>query len=205
MRRVFRIPFGRRRVEREIDDELRFHIEARTERLISGGLSPDAARAEAVRQFGDLAGVRDSCAILDHERERSMSRASLLDEVRHDIRFAVRTLRRNAGFSTIVIGMLAVGIGANTAIFTLVDALLLRELAVSHPEQLIAIGDKARTGSMSVGSPRTDLISYPLYKDLRDRNHTVSGLVASGRSGRMELIASARGTQPERPRARYVS
>src|SRR5207245_7842750 len=123
----------------ESGDELRCHIEARTERLISGGLSPDAARAEAVRQFGDLDGVRDSCAILDHERERSMSRASLIDEIRHDVRFALRTLRRNAGFSTIVVGMLAVGIGANTAIFTLVDALLLREIAVSHPEELIAV------------------------------------------------------------------
>ena len=134
-----------------------------------------------------------------------MNRASLIDEVVHDVRFAVRTLRRNAGFSAIVVGMLAVGIGANTAIFTLVDALLLRELPVPHPEQLIAIGDKSRTGSMSIGSPRTDIISYPLYKDLRDRNHTLSGLVASGRSGRLDLVATSDGSQPDHPRGRYVS
>ena len=64
MRRVFRIPFGRGQIGREIDDELAFHLDARTRKLIDDGWSPDAARREAVRQFGDLAAVRDSCVDL---------------------------------------------------------------------------------------------------------------------------------------------
>jgi putative ABC transport system permease protein len=205
MRRVFRIPFTRGHIDREIDDELAFHIETRTRRLIAAGWSADAARSEAMRQFGDVASVRASCVELDQERERAMHRANLIAELRQDVAFAVRTLRRNFAFTVLVVGALAVGIGANTAIFTLVDAVLVAKLPVSHPEALVAIGNTSRVGGISTGFPQTNLISYPLYKDLRDRNQSFSGLLASGRSDRLDVRVDDNDAELEHPRGRFVS
>src|SRR5262249_44914581 len=139
MRRVFRLPFSRARVDREVDDELAFHLETRVERLIAQGWTRDAARQEALGQFGDLASVRDSMIALDHERDRSARRADLLGELRQDFAYGVRALRRNLGVTAIIVAVLATGIGANTAIFTLLDALLLRPVAARAPEELVAI------------------------------------------------------------------
>jgi predicted permease len=205
MRRVFRIPFTRGYIGREIDDELAFHLEARTRKLIAAGWSPDAARREALRQFGDVVAVRDSLVALDHQRERAMKRANVLAELRQDVAFAFRTLRRNLGFTLLVVTALAVGIGANTAIFTLVDSVLVDKLPVKDPESLVAIGDPRRVGGVSIGFPQTNLISYPLYKDLRSRNDLFTGLLASGRADRLDVHVDAGATDFEHPRGRYVS
>lgn len=205
MRRVFRIPFLRGRIDREIEDELAFHLETRTRKLIDSGWSPDDARREAIRQFGDLAAVRASCAELDQQRDRAMIRANVISELRQDTAFAMRTLRRNAGFTSLIVIALAVGIGANTAIFTLVDAVLVSRLPVKNPDALVAIGNPARVGGISTGFPQTNLISYPLYKDLRDRNKLFSGLLASGRSDRLDVRVDSRGEELEHPRGRFVS
>ena len=204
MRRVFRIPFARGHIDREVDDELSFHLETRTRQLIAAGWSPDAARREAIRQFGDLARVRDSCVALDEQRERAMNRSNKMGEMRRDVAFAFRTLRRNIGSTSTIVAALAVGIGANTAIFTLVDAVLVSRLPVRHPEQLVAIGNTARVGGISSGFPQTTLISYPLYKDLRDRNRSFTGLIASGRSDRLDVRIDG-GAELEHPRGRFVS
>jgi len=205
MRRVFRIPFTRGHIAREVDDELAFHIEMRVQRLIAAGWSVDAARAEALRQFGDVANVRDDCVTMDQQRERAMSRANLFGELQQDIVFALRTLRRNAGFTAIIVGALALGIGANTAIFTLIDAVVVRTLPVSHPEQLVAIGDPARVSSFSQGSPRIDLLSAPLFNDLRAGSRSFSGMLASGHPGRLDVRIGASGSELEHPRGRFVS
>ena len=160
--------------------ELAFHLEMRTQRLIAAGWSADAARAEALRQFGDVTNVRDDCVIMDQQRERAMSRSNLFGELQQDIVYALRTLKRNAGFTAIIVAALAIGIGANTAIFTLIDAVIVRSLPVSHPEQLVAIGDPTRTSSLSQGSARADLLSTPVYNDLRAGNHSFSDVLASG-------------------------
>lgn len=204
MRRAFRLPLGGQRIEREVDDELAFHLEMRTKRLIEAGWDPDRAREEALRQFGDLGSVRDDCVTMDEERERAMHRANVIGEVQQDVVYALRTLRRNIGFAAIIVGALAIGIGANTAIFTLINAVLIRQLPVSHPEQLVVVGSPTRVGSMSQGSPRTDLLSYPLYRDIRDRNGVFTGILASGRAGRLDVrIDGNEGF--EHPRARMVT
>src|SRR4051812_7200606 len=118
-RRVFHIG-GKRSIDRAVDDELAFHLAEKERRLIASGMSPAAARAASLAKFGDVTAVRDGLIIIDEEREESMRRSNLIAEFVRDVSFAARTLRRNAAFTTIVVLTLAVGIGANTAIFTLV-------------------------------------------------------------------------------------
>src|SRR5690348_6108053 len=203
MKRALRIIFRRGQIADAVDDEIAFHLEMRTRRLIAFGMQPEAARREALRQFGDLETVRQDCVTYDEERERTMKRRNLWDELRQDAAYALRTLGRNRGFTLVVVLTLALGIGANTAIFTLVNALLLRPLDVAHPERLVAIGDPARTSSLSQGGSRFDLLSYPLYQEVRARTPTFDGVLASGMADRVDV--SIDGHDVEHPRGRFVS
>ena len=192
---LFRLGLGPRRVERDVDAELAFHLDMRVRRLVERGLDPAAARAEALQQFGDLHGVRAELVNMDTQREKTVRRANYLTELRQDTAYALRALRHNLGFALVVVLSLAVGIGANTAIFTLIDALLLRPLPVPKPEQLVVIGDPRRANSVSDGSLRTDLFSYPVYADLSRQPPLLRGLAATARAGRLDLTAgSATGT-----------
>ncbi len=210
--RIFRIDSGAGRVERDVDEELGFHIEMRARRLAAAGLEPDAARTQALHRFGDVSAVRAECLTIDQERERAMRRASHFQDFRQDAGYAIRTLIKNKGFTAIVLLILALGIGANTAMFTLVDALLLRTLPVPHAERLVTIGDPTRTGSLSQGTPRVNLASFPVYADLRAQNQSLSGVYASGRTSRLDALidrdstGSARtAAEAEHPRGRFVS
>ncbi|MGH7616324.1 MAG: ADOP family duplicated permease [Gemmatimonadaceae bacterium] len=206
MRRVFRIPFfGGGQIRREVDDELAFHLAMRAERLAAAGMSPEDAQREALRQFGDLGGVREDCVTMDEARAKTMRRTNVVQDLRQDIGFALRSLERNAGFASVVIGALALGIGANTSIFTLIDATLVRTLPVRNPTALVAIGNTARVNSSSDGAPRTDLFSYPLYRDLRDNNHVFTGVFASGTANRIDARIGGAAAELEHPRGRYVS
>lgn len=128
-----------------------------------------------------------------------------MGELPQDISYAFRALRRNPGFAAVVVLSLALGIGANAAIFTLVNAVLLRTLPVKAPGELVALGDPARTNSLSMGSVRADLFSYPLYKDVRDNNRFLTGLAASGRAGRLDAHIDSANAGVEHPRGRLVS
>ena len=205
MRRVFRLRFARRHVEDEVDEELRFHLAMREQSLLQRGMTPDDARTTAQQQFGDVAQVRASMITLDQERDRSMKRANFADDLKQDLAYAGRMLRRNPVFTLVAVGTLALGIGANTSIFALIDAVLLRRLAVANPEQLVAIGDPSRVGSRSSGSLRTDIYSYKAYTALRDGSHTFTGLLASGRTPRLFMTVGATAGEPEHPRGRFVS
>lgn len=208
MRRVFRwvgVLGGRVRIARELDDELAFHLEMRTRQLAAAGMSADEARREALRQFGDVSGVRAQCLTLDEERERDARRADLLGDLWRDATYAARTLRRSVGFTLAVVAMLSLGIGANVAIFSLVEAVMLRHLPVSHPEELIAVGDPARTASMSNGDrPRGDLLSWKSYLAMRDSVPFLRGLVATGVAPRLDIRAGE-GSEVEHARGRMVS
>ena len=203
MRRAVRFIFRRAQIVEAVDDELAFHLDMRTQRLLACGMPPEAARREALRQFGDVDSVRNDCVTFDEERERTMRRRSYSEELLQDLAYAARTLRRNLGFSLVVVLTLALGIGANTAIFTLIDAVLLRPLDVRQPSALVAVGDPTRVTSLSQGGVRLDLISYPLYQAIRNRASVFQGVLASGRADRVELGVD--GKQPERARGRYVS
>lgn len=205
-RRVFRLDQGARHVERDVNEEIAFHLEMRTRKLVAAGWEPAAARAKAVEQFGDLPAMRDECLAIGYERERAMQWSDFLGSVRQDLRYAVRSLRKQPSFTVTVVLILAIGIGANTAIFTLIDALLLRTLPVSHPEQLVIVGDPGGVGSNWTGSPTPDYLSYPLYVDLRDRNTVVSGLYAAGTAGSLDVTTgTATADAPDHPRGRLVT
>jgi predicted permease len=128
-----------------------------------------------------------------------------LDDLLQDLTYAFRTLRRNAGFTAVVAGTLALGIGANTAIFTLVDAVVVRALPVPHPEQLVAIGDPSLVNSTGEGAPHANLLSYPLYLDIRNHGGPFSGVLASGRTGRLDVLVDRPTAEMEHPRGRFVS
>jgi putative ABC transport system permease protein len=97
-----------------------------------------------------------------------------------DIRFGVRVLRKNPGFTLVATLTLALGIGANTAIFSLINAVILNSLPVRRPAELVVVGDPARAHEVNAGTPQSDLFSYPLYRELRDHNNVFSGMMASG-------------------------
>lgn len=185
MRPVIRTAFGRRGVPRDVDAELAFHLDMRARQLVQSGMSPELALDEARRQFGDLPRVRDACVTYDQERIRAMERASLLQDLRQDVIWSIRVMRRTPLVSLVVILTLALGIGANTAIFDLVNAILLQRLPVRAPDELVVLGDPTRTGGMSYTTdPRGDMYSFRTWQRLQAHEGTLAGLAASdGQTG----------------------
>ena len=205
MRRVIGIS-TRSSVAREVDDELAFHLEMRARQLMASGLSDTEAHVEARRAFGDLDRVRLACITHDQERMTTMSRASLFGELRQDVAYALRTLRRNVGFATIVILTIALGVGANAAIFALVNAVLLRPLPVPEAKELVSAGDPAWVGAVShTTKPIGEMFSWDGYQYLAQHGTAFAGLAAAGRADFIALRTESSQVEPDRPRARFVS
>jgi putative ABC transport system permease protein len=140
MRRVFRLPFSRTRLDAEVDEELRFHLEGRVQELMEReGLARDAAEREARRRFGDFARYRREARDIDHDTHRRRNRMELRDAIGREIRHAARTLVRTPSFSLITFVTLALSIGAAAAIFTLLDAVVLRPLPYPNADRLVQL------------------------------------------------------------------
>ncbi len=147
LRRVFRLPTTPRRIDAEVDDELRFHLEGRVEDLMDReGLARDDAVREARRRFGDVDDYRRQARRIDEARRARRSRTELLDTIGREMRHAARTLRRAPAFSVIAAFTLALGLGASTAIFTLLDRVVLRPLPYPNAERLVNLGTLWRKG-----------------------------------------------------------
>jgi predicted permease len=141
VRRVFRLPATRDRMHTELDDELRFHIEGRIDELMEReGLPRAAAEREANRRFGDVGMYRRETRSIDDTMLDRRHRMDLLAAIRRETRHAVRSLARTPSFSLIVAITLALGLGAATTIFTLLDRVVLRPLPYPRAERLIHIG-----------------------------------------------------------------
>jgi predicted permease len=130
---VARVAFGRRRLDREIDAELRFHLEQQIEENLAAGMPPDAARASAMRSFGPMPAIREDC--------RDSIRASAFDEFGQDVRYCWRTLRRNPGFTVVAVLSLAAGIAVNTTVLTVAYRVLLEPLPYRHADRLVRVSE----------------------------------------------------------------
>jgi predicted permease len=183
------------RALRDLDEDIRDHIERETRENIEGGMSPDDARQAALRRFGNVLRVK--------EDTRRVWIPLWFEQMCQDARYTLRTLRRSPGFASAAMLSLTMGIGANTAIFTLIEAVILRPLPVRSPNELVSVGDPSRPTALREGSPMVDVLSYPLYQRLRDHNRVFSGMLAAGRAGRVQI--SEAGGNREDVRARLVS
>jgi predicted permease len=123
----------------DVDDELSFHLEMRTRELIDRGMSPAEARAEALRRFGDPERVRQECERLGRETERTRRRRERFGALRQDCFYAVRSLRRQPAFAPLAILTLTLGIGAATAMFSVVNGVLLRPLPVADEDRIVVM------------------------------------------------------------------
>jgi putative ABC transport system permease protein len=140
---LFRRLLGRRAADahltRAVDDELAFHIDARTRRLTEQGLTPDAARTEALRQFGNVSEVRDSCVTLDDERERAIGRSELMSQIAEDLRYAWRALMKAPALTTVAVTTIGVAIALLTTVFSIMDAGFLKPLPYPDPGRIVAV------------------------------------------------------------------
>jgi len=133
-------------VEDAVDLEIQHHVDELTDRLVAAGATVAAARQEAEARFGDMKRIRDDMVRETRARERRMRVSELVLSALSDMRYAVRGLRRNPVFAVTIVATVALGLGAATAIFTVLDALLLRPLPYAEPERLVTLGHKLEGG-----------------------------------------------------------
>jgi predicted permease len=152
--------------ENELDSELRFDIAQRIEANVRAGMSRQDAELSARREFGSIALAKEEC--------RDERGTQFFEQTWQDIRFGLRMLRKSPGFTATAILTLALGIGANTAIFSVMDTVLLQNLPVRNPDELVQIS------SFVPRSGQNDSFSYPMYQDIRDKNDVFTGVLAIG-------------------------
>jgi predicted permease len=155
----------RRDASADVDDELRFHFESRIEELVAQGMDANAAREQATREFGDVREVRQGLVDIDHRVARKQRRSEWIADLANDLGYAVRTLRRTPGVAVGILLTLALGVGANAAMFTLLNAIYLRPPAgVAHPESVRRVWMQRAYTS---GTQFTEIMSYLQFDAIR--------------------------------------
>jgi predicted permease len=193
-----RLPLARRlrrvfwpiSIQSEIDQELRAHIELRTRRYMEDGMTEDDARAASRLRFGNLDRVRDECRVIRVNMEADVRRAELRQELRMDAEYTLRTLRRNPLFAAVAIMTIALGIAANTAIFSVVNAVLLRSLPYRFADRAMIIWNNNSQSSLSITA-----VAAPEYFDMKEQLRRFD---AVGAITRQPAALVADGGEPER-------
>jgi predicted permease len=180
--------FRRRRAEGELDAELPEFLDSAIEDKMRAGMSRESATRAARRELGSAPAVKDHV--------RDVGWENIIETTWQDVRYAARTLRRSPGFTVVAVLSLALGIGANTAIFSLINTLMLRSLPVSHPEQLVELL------SRYPGEPRLSSFSWRHYEHFRDHNQSFSDLLAVSRA---RVQVTGEGSEAETIDGEYVS
>src|SRR5215475_7149096 len=163
--------------EAEIVEELSQHLEARYTESLTRGATPEEARRAAPAELGESELLTQELRRVERPAPResvllgSNKRNGMMGDIWQDLRYAVRTLGKNPGFAAIAVLTLGLGLGANTAIFSLINTALLRHLPVERPDRLVTLNNGTYRGMLPA-------FSYPNYKDFRDRNDVFSGLMA---------------------------
>src|SRR5262245_37831343 len=155
----------RGQIDRDLRDELDMHLQLEIEKRVERGMTSEAARTAALREFGSERSIRESAA--------DAWRLGIPEALVLDLRYAVRLLRRAPGFSITAIGMIALGIGASAAAFTLLDRVLLRSLPFAQPDRLVFLHE----ARLAQGVPRTSM-SPPNYLDLKASSSSFDGMGA---------------------------
>jgi predicted permease len=157
---MFRALFRRSRFESDMADELGFHVQARAEDLVRTGVPREEANRRARMEFGAVESYKEEC-----RRARGLR---VFDELRGDLLYAFRMLRKNPGFALVAVLSLALGIGANTLIFSVLNGLFLRPLPIEEPDRVYFLQRDGRFANQS----------FPDFRDLRDRNRSFTGIMA---------------------------
>jgi predicted permease len=197
LRQFFRLPSAERDVLGAVDEELAFHIDMLVEELVAAGATPDEARRAAMRRFGDVERVRDRCRQLATTNQGARRRMSRLADLRQDLGYAARSLRRTPGFTAVVLLTLALGIGATTAIFSVVRGVLLRPLPYPAPEQLVRLWPSNPGAGMERGA-----LSVPELVDWQEHDGALASVAAYSTIGAGLVVGDG---EPEYARHVYVS
>jgi putative ABC transport system permease protein len=182
----------RGRFDRELEEEMRFHLEMKAEENLAAGVSPEEARHAAQRQFGNQTLLR--------EVSREMWGVRSIETLFQDLRYAARMLLKNKSFTAVAGLSLTLGIGANTAIFQLLDAALLRSLPVKDPQELAEVRLADMKGARG-GFARSPSVTNLIWERIRERQQSFSGVFAWG----MSSVNLAPGGEERPARLLYVS
>lgn len=165
LRALWNNVFRRKQLDRDFDEELRAYEELVSAERVKAGVDPEEAHRNARREMGGVQQVIQNV--------RDVRAGVWLDRLVQDVQYGVRTLAKNPAFTLVAMATLAFGIGANTAMFSLLDQVVLRLLPVSHPERLVIVRE---TGNHYGNSYGPNTISWPMFEDLRDNNQVFSGM-----------------------------
>jgi putative ABC transport system permease protein len=153
MKRSLRSWLWRVPIQQEVDEEIAFHIEMRTRELVARGLDAKTACEVVLARIGDAGRLRRTCVDLGRKRDREMRLTQWIEEFRDDVKYALRQLKVAPGFATVAVITLALGIGANSAMFALADATLLRPLPFPEPDRLVTLSEIRANGNRLPANP----------------------------------------------------